>query len=468
VPKTMTLRQMLDLFLEHRLVVIVRRSRYELAAAEKRAHILEGYRIALDNLDAVITLIRESKDPAEARIGLMEKFGLSEIQAKAILELQLQRLTNMERKKIDDEYNQLLKTIEYLRSLLASEAMQREVVRKELVEVREKYGDARRTKIMEQLGEEFSIEELIADEEMLIMVTVGGYIKRLSTGSFNEQGRGGIGVIGSTTKEEDYVYDLLTATTHSYLLFFTTRGQVYKVRVADIPVGGKAAKGKHISNLLAISEAEKVTAFVPVRDFKAGGYLFMATKDGTVKKTAIADFGNVRLLGINAINLHPDDRLMQVEMSTGDNEIVLITRSGKAIRFSEKEVRPMGRATAGVRGIRLRKGDELVDMVVVKPECDLLIVTSGGFAKRTPVSGFTMHHRGGGGVICMRVTKVRGQIVAVLECLDGDSIIVATESGKTIRTGAEELRSMGRSGQGVRLVKLHAGDKVAGVDLIRE
>lgn len=474
IPKVMTLRKMLDAFLDHRLVVIVRRAQYELLAAEKRAHILEGYRIALDNLDAVITLIRESKDPAEARIGLMSRFGLSEIQARAILELQLQRLTNMERKKIDDEYRELLKTIESLKSLLASEALQREVVKKELLEVREKYGDVRRTAILDQVGDTFVLEDLLVDEEMVIMVTAGGYIRRTATSIFNEQARGGVGVHGSSTKEEDYIYDLFTATTHSYILFFTNRGYAYKVRVADIPVGGRTAKGKHLSNLLAISSEDKVTAFVPVRDFSAEGYLFMATSLGTVKKCKISDFSNVRSFGIVAINLEADDRLMQVRPTTGSEDIILITRNGKAIRFNESGVRSMGRTAAGVRGIHLKEPvegmppDELVDLVVVKREADLLIVTSGGFAKRTTISGFTPHHRGGSGVICMRITPERGRIVAVLEADENDSIIVATESGMTVRTTSEQLRSMGRGAKGVKLIRLRKDDRVAGAAIIRE
>jgi DNA gyrase subunit A len=461
-PKVQTLRAMLDEFLKHRHEVIVRRAKFELRKAEARAHILEGLRIALDHIDAVITLIRSSKTVPEAKEGLMKNFKLSELQAQAILEMRLQRLTGLERQKIEDEYAELLKLIDYLKNVLASREMRMAIIKQELKELKEKYGDERRTEIVDE-QDEMTIEDLIAEEDMVITISHQGYIKRLSTSAYRRQNRGGKGVIGINVKDEDFVEHLFIASTHDYILFFTSKGKAFWIKVHEVPVGGKLAKGKPVVNMVELTEGETICAYLPVRNFEDGKYVVMATRNGVIKKTELSQFSNPRRDGIRAIGIPDDDSLIDVDMSDGTNDIILATHLGQAIRFHEEKVRAMGRTAYGVNGISLETGDYVVSMVVVKRQTSLLSVTEKGFGKRSEISEYRITNRGGKGVINMKTTDRVGNVLAVKEVVDKDGLMIITQKGIVIRQDIKSIKVIGRNTQGVKLINLDEGDKVTDV-----
>ncbi|MCJ7508211.1 MAG: DNA gyrase subunit A, partial [candidate division Zixibacteria bacterium] len=461
-PKVLNLRQMLDGFLQHRHEVVTRRAKFDLKKAEERAHILEGLKIALDNIDAIIKLIRASKDVDTARQGLMKSFKLSQIQAQAILDMRLQRLTGLERKKIEEEYLELIKEIARLKGILESKAKRMAIIKDELLELKKKYADERRTEIKEA-EEEFTIEDLIAEEDMVITITHSGYIKRLSVSAYRRQGRGGKGVIGIETKETDFVEHLFIASTHDYMLFFTQKGRCYWLKVHEIPVGGKMAKGRPIVNMLELSEEEKVAAFVPVKEFDDKHYVIMATKNGTIKKTVLSAYSNPRKGGINAIGIEEDDSLMEAKITDGNCDIVIATRDGQAIRFPENKVRQMGRTAYGVRGVSLEKGDQVIGMVVIKRDTTLLSVTENGYGKRSQISEYRITNRGGKGVINIKTTERNGKVVSIKEVQDEDELMLITQKGIVIRQPIKTIKTIGRNTQGVKLINVSQGDKVVDV-----
>ena len=462
-PKVLSLKEMLSLFLEHRHEVITRRTQFELKKAEHRAHILEGLKIALDHIDAVIKLIRASKTVEEAKNGLMKKFKLSEIQAQAILDMRLQRLTGLEREKVEQEYLDVIKLIEKLKGILESKAKRMNIIKEELTELKKKYGDERRTEIMEEEEGEFTIEDLIAEEDMVITITHSGYIKRLSVTSYRRQGRGGRGVIGIETKEKDFVEHLFIASTHNYILFFTPKGRCHWIKVHEIPVGGRLAKGKPVVNMLDLGEEEKIAAFVPVREFDDKHFVVMATRDGIIKKTLLSAFSNPRRGGINAMNIPKDDNLIEAKITEGTCDIVLATREGQAIRFHEDKVRDMGRAAYGVKGITLAKNDKVIGMVVVKRDATLLSVTENGYGKRTSISDYRVTNRGGKGIINIKTTQRNGKVVDIKEVVTDDELMLITQKGIIIRQPVKQITVIGRATQGVKLINLDAGDKVMDV-----
>jgi DNA gyrase subunit A len=459
-PRVLNLKEMLTEFVRHRKEVIVRRTRFDLDKALERAHILEGLKIALKNLDKIIKLIKESKDPAAAKEALMERFGLSDRQSQAILEMQLQRLTGLERDKIDKEYLELIKKIEYYRSILASEKKVLEIIKEETKALAEKFGDERRTEIAPE-AEELEIEDLIAEEDVVITMSFGGYIKRLPVSSYRKQRRGGKGVTGAEIKDEDFIEHLFVASTHDHILFFTDKGMVHWLRVHEIPEASRASKGKAIVNLLAIASGEKISAFVPVREFKEGHFLMMVTRCGTIKKTALTAYSNPRKGGIIGMGLEKDDGLEAVVLTTGEDELLIATKEGKAIRFKESQVRDMGRGAKGVRGIGLAKKDQVISMVVVRPDQTVLTVTGQGFGKRTPFKEYRLQSRGGKGIINIKVTGKNGEAVGLKCVSDKDEIMLITGKGMIVRSPVKDIRTTGRSTQGVRLMKLESGDRVA-------
>ncbi len=462
-PKVLNFKEMLDEFLKHRHEVVTRRTQFELKKAEERAHILEGLKIALDHLDEVVALIRKSKTPEEAKQGLIKKFELSEIQAQAILDMRLQRLTGLERQKIEDEYVELLKTIASLKEILASRAKRMAIIKEELVFLKETYGDERRTEIKDEEESEFSIEDLIAEEDMVITITHSGYCKRLPVTSYRRQLRGGRGAIGIETKEEDFVEHLFIASTHEYILFFTSAGKCYWLKVHEIPQGGKLAKGKPIVNLLALEEGEKVAAMLPVRKFDDSHYIILCTRQGTIKKTVLSAFSNPRKGGIIAIGIDKGDRLIDAALTDSQSEIVLATRQGMAIRFHEEKVRDMGRGAYGVRGIMLEDKDYVIGMVVIRRDATLLVVTEKGYGKRSEIGDYRMTNRGGKGVINLKVTEKVGEVVAIKEALNSDELMIITQKGIIIRQPIGKIKVIGRNTQGVRLINLDSGDKVVDV-----
>ncbi len=464
-PAVMTLRELMDRFLAHREEVITRRTKYDLTRAEERAHILEGYKIALDHIDEIVQLIKKSASPDEARKGLIKTFKLSEIQAQAILDLRLQRLTGLERKKIEDEYLELIKKIEFYRSILESRTRLLAIIREELEDLKTRFGDERRTEIVDEEGE-FQIEDLIAEEDMIITITHTGYIKRIPVGTYRRQRRGGKGIAGLGMKEEDFVEQLFVASTHSYILFFTDRGKAYWLKVHEIPQGGRLARGKAIVNLLEMSREENITAFVPVSDFGGDGYVIMATKDGFIKKTQLSAYANPRRGGIIAVTLRDGDRLIAARLTSGQDDIMLAKRKGKAIRFSEGDVREMGRGAQGVTGVRLDKGDEVVEMVVVKRDAEILAVTEHGYGKRTRVGDFRNTKRAGKGVVCISTDERNGDLVAVKEVFETDEIMVITRGGIIIRSSVKGVPVLGRATKGVKLITLNEGDAVVGIALV--
>jgi len=466
-PRVLNLQQMLSLFLEHRREVTVRKTRFELKKAEEKAHILEGLKIALDNLDAIIKLIRRSKTPDDALQGLIKNFELTRVQAQAILDMRLQRLTGLEREKIVEDYKNTLKEIERLKSILASPALVDNIIKEELLEIKKKYGDRRRTEITGE-AKEITIEDLISEEEMVVTISHQGYIKRNALDLYRSQRRGGKGLIGMETREEDFVEDLFTASTHDHVLFFTNFGRLYWLKVYQIPEMGRASRGRAIVNLLPLSSRERITAQFPVKEFKEGLYLVMVTKRGIVKKTPLMAFSNPRSTGINAIKLDPDDELIGVRITDGTKDVILSTRDGLSIRFHESEIREMGRVARGVRGIRLRQQDEVVSVGIVEKDTTLLTITEKGYGKRTPSEEYRVQGRGGKGILTVKVTPRNGKVVKVLQVRDEDEIIIIASSGKLIRIKAKSISITGRATQGVRLIDLSGDDRVVSVARVAE
>jgi len=459
-PEVLDLKEMLTHYINFRKEVIINRTKFDLAKAEERAHILEGLKIALKNLDKIINLIRKSKDPKVAKEALMKEFEFSERQAQAILEMQLQRLTSLEREKIDNEYMELLKRIEYFKSILESEKKVLEIIKQEAADLKAKFGDERRTAILGKV-EELEMEDLIAEEDVVITISHSGYIKRLPVSAYRKQKRGGKGVTGAEMKEEDFVEDIFIASTHENMLFFTDKGRAHLLKVYDIPQASRLSKGKAIVNLLSLSQGEKTASSMPVKEFGEGKYLFMVTKNGTVKKTELTEFANIRRGGINAINIEKDDALINTQLTEEGDEIFIATKEGKAVRFPEKLVRSMGRNATGVRGIRLAKKDEVVSMAVVKDKkATLLSITKNGFGKRTPVSEYRLTSRGGSGVINMKVTSKNGPVVGLRMASDKDDIMLITHAGMIVRCAVKDIRTTGRAAQGVRIIKLDSKDSV--------
>ncbi|HUT74444.1 MAG TPA: DNA gyrase subunit A [Armatimonadota bacterium] len=463
VPRTLGLVDLLKQFLGHRREVVIRRSQYQLERAEERAHILEGYLIALKFIDEVVALIKQSPDPPTARQRLMERFKLTEIQAQAILQLTLQRLTGLERDKIQEEYRDLLKRINYLRDLLESPRKIMQVVKDELLELKRKLGDERRTRIHPDEAEDISIEDLIADEDVVITVTRDGYIKRLPVDTYRTQGRGGKGVIGLTAKEEDTVEHVFIASTHHYVLFFSDRGRVYRLRAHAIPAASRQARGTAIINLIQIEPGDRITATRAVKDFAADRYLFMGTRLGVVKKTSLQEYDTRLKGGIIAINLRAGDSLEWVKVTDGQRDMIMATKQGMSIRFSEKQVRPMGRVAAGVRGVRLRPKDEVVGMEICRPGFDLLVASELGYGKRTALEEYRTIGRGGLGVKTLNVTAKNGPLLDMKVVEPDDELLLITSEGQMIREPVATIRRTGRSAQGVRLIRLDSGDRVAGM-----
>jgi len=465
-PHVLTLRQMIDHFIKHRNEVIIRRAKFELDEAEKRAHILEGYIIALDNIDEIIKLIKKSKDVQTAQEGLMKRFKLSEIQSKAILDMRLQRLTGLERKKIEDEYKETIKLIERLRSILASKKLQLQMIKEELLEMKKKYGDERRTEIVYK-AEEFSVEDMIAEENVVITVSHSGFIKRFPVSGYRRQARGGKGVTGVTTKEDDFIEHMFIASTHQYILFFTDKGKCYWLKVHEIPEAGRSARGKSIVNLIAKGQEENIAAFVAVQEFNDTNFVMMVTERGMIKKSALTEYSNPRRTGIAAITLQKGDALKDVKITDGKQNIVIGTHNGMAIRFVEAEVRQMGRTASGVRAVNLGKGDKVIGAVAIKRQStSILVVAEHGFGKRSELDEYRTSHRGGKGVFTIRVTEKTGSMVAIKEVLENDDIVVVTAQGIVIRQPAKTIRIAGRNTQGVRLIRLESHDKIAAVAVV--
>jgi len=461
-PKVLTLKEMIASFIEHRKAVVIRRTRYELRQAEARAHILEGYRIALDHLDAVIQLIRRSRSVDEARAGIVEQFGMTETQAQAVLDLRLQRLTQLERQKIQDEYQATIQLIAKLQAILGNEALVREIIREELTALKEQYGDPRRTEILEETAE-ISFEDMVADEEMVVTISHGGYIKRSPLTVYRAQRRGGKGMTGMATKEEDYVEYLFVATTHSYILLFTNLGRVHWLKVHEVPQLGRAAKGKALVNFLQVQPGETVTAMIPIRQFEVDKYLLMAARRGVVKKTELSAYANPRAGGIIALTLDEGDELIAVRLTSGRDEVFLATRQGMAIRFEEGEVRPIGRTGRGVIGIDLEEGDEVVAADVVRSGTAILTVNERGYGKRTELEEYRLQGRGGKGIINVRVTEKNGPVVGTLQVQEQDHVMMISQEGKVNRLPVREISVIGRATQGVRLQGLEPNDRVAAV-----
>jgi len=461
-PKIMPLREMLRHFIDHRLVVIVRRSEYDLEKALEREHILEGLKIAVDNIDEVIKIIRAASDPDVASRQLQDEFELTERQAKAILDMRLARLTGLEIEKLEEELAEVREVIAELRRILGSEKVRMGILKDELREIAEKYGDDRRTEITGAVGS-FEVEDLIVEEDMVVTVSHQGYVKRLPVGTYRAQRRGGRGLRGMDTKEEDWVEHLFVASTHDYLMIFTRGGTCYWKKVWEIPVGGRTSRGKPIVNLLNVSQDEQIAAVVPVRDFRDDQYLLFGTRQGVVKKTVLSAYGNVRNVGLNAININEGDELIEVQITSGDDEVILASRRGMAIRFHESDVRPMGRTAAGVRGLKLKKTDVVVGMVVIRPDSTVLVVAERGLGKRTDVEEYRLQHRGGSGVINLKTTAKTGEVVAVKAVRDDEQLMIITRNGVVNRQRVEEIRVIGRATQGVRLVNLDDGDSVVDV-----
>ena len=464
-PEVLNLKQILHHFLEHRREVVVRRTIYELSKAEERAHILEGLKIALDNLDAVIALIRRSQSPDEARAGLMRQFSLTDIQANAILDMRLQRLTQLERAKLVEEYQEVLKQIEYLKSVLASQALVRSIIKDELTQLREDYKDDRKTQIVKEEAE-ISLEDLIAEEEVAVTISHAGYIKRNAASLYRAQRRGGKGKIGMGIKDEDFVETLFTASTHDTLLFFTDAGKVFWLKVHEIPEASRAAKGKALVNLLALTGSEKVTATLAVKDYPEDRFVVMATKNGLIKKTELSAYSNPRQGGIIALGLEDGDKLIGVQVTDGQREILLGTKQGITIRFSEGDVRAMGRTAYGVKGITLEEGNEVIGMETITPDSTtaILTVTEGGYGKRTPVGEYRVQGRGGKGIISVKTTERNGLAVGFLQVRDSDEIMLMAAQGKVLRCKVGDIREIGRNTQGVRILDLDGDeDRVVAV-----
>ena len=466
VPKLLRLRDALQHFIDFRHEIVVRRTEFDLSQADAKAHILEGLKIALDNIDAVIELIKASKDPASAKEGLMNNFDLSEKQAQAILEMRLQKLTGLEVNKVVEEYKEIIKLISKLKGILDSKPRRMSIIKQEMEEIRERFGDERRTEIL-PFGADVSIEDMIADEDMVLTITHSGYIKRTPLTTYRTQRRGGRGIQGALSKDTDFVEHLFIANTHNYILFFTDRGKCYWLKVYDIPQGGRATLGRAVINLIGCEPGENVEAFVSVRNFDENHYIIMATKKGIVKKTTLSAYSKPRKGGIYAIEIRDGDRLIEAKISDGENDILLGTKEGKSIRFSEKNVRPTGRKTMGVKGINLSaKDDEVVGMLVVKREGTILVGTEKGLGKRTDVIQYRTQIRGGKGVMTMRITDKTGKMTTIMEVVDTDDLVIITDKGVLMRQPVSAIRTIGRVTQGVKLVKLDEGTKISSISRV--
>ena len=464
-PKILTLRQCLELYLEHRKDVVLRRTKFELDKALARAHILEGLKIALDNIDEVIEIIRSSYDDAKER--LMERFGLSDIQAQAILDMRLKTLSGLQREKIENEYNELMKLIEHLRAVLGSEKLVFDIIKEELLEIKEKFGDERKTKIVAAEGE-INIEDLIKDEQTVIALTHLGYIKRMPIDTYKSQRRGGKGITGMTTKEGDFVKQIFTASTHDTILFFSNKGKLYRLRGYEIPEAGRTAKGTAIVNLLSLDNGEKISAVIPINNFAEGKYLLMATKNGLIKKTALTEYNSARKTGLQAITLKEDDELITVKLTDGEDNVVLVTTGGMCKTFDEKDVRPMGRTAQGVIGIKLSDDDSLIGMesVIGGSNTTLLTITENGFGKRTELDEYRVQNRGGRGVITYKITPKTGKIVGVKLATSDEDVMLITDKGTIIRLNVDEVSVLGRATQGVTLMRTNDGGKVVSIETI--
>jgi DNA gyrase subunit A len=466
-PRLLNLKQVLQYFVTHRVDVVTRRTVFDLRKAEERLHILEGLRIAIDNLDAVIQLIRAAPDPATAKTGLMQQFTLSDAQAQAILDMRLQRLTNMERDKILAEHQETVALIARLRKILSDEREVYSIIVEELRELRKMFGDERRTEIVDATTE-ISIEDMIAEEDMVVTISHEGYIKRNPVSLYRAQRRGGKGKIGTTTRDEDFVEHLFVASTHSYILFFTTVGKVYWIKVHEVPQAGRAARGKAIVNLLTLKQDEKISAFLPVRQFQENRFVFFATKQGVVKKTDLMAYANPRPSGIIAIGLDAGDEVIGVRLTDGRQEIILSTRTGQSIRFKEEDVRSMGRGAGGVKGITLEDGDEVVSIEILNPGASVLTVAENGYGKRTDTEEYRVQSRGGKGIITMKTTERTGRVVGVQQVTDEDNLMLVTSNGKIIRLRVADIRVIGRNTQGVRLIDTEPGERVVSLARLAE
>lgn len=459
-PMVLNLKQVLEHYITFQKEIIRRRAKYDLDKARARAHILEGLRIALDNIDAVISLIRASKTTNEAKEGLMDKFGLSEKQAEAILDMKLQRLTGLEREKIEEEYTKLMELIKSLEEILSSEALVLKIIKDELNEIKAKYGDERRTEIIAGDGNDIDIEDLIQQKDVVITLTHAGYIKRLPVETYSAQRRGGRGIQAMSTKEDDFVEHIFTTSTHSDLLFFTNTGRVYQLKAYQIPEAGRTAKGTNLINIIPLNPDERIQTVLYLTEFKEDNYLIMGTKNGIIKKTSLDKYSSIRKNGLNAINLRDDDELISVRPTDGDSEIIYVTKNGYAIRFSEKDVRPMGRTASGVKAITLRSGDEVVSMEVAKPEEELLVVSENGFGKRTPVSEYSLQKRGGKGVITYKISEKTGNAVGARLVDDNDQLMLINSNGIAIRINVSDISTTSRNAMGVTLMKTTEEEKV--------
>lgn len=461
-PKVLSLKSIITHYIEHQKEVLTRRTQYDLKKAEARAHILEGLRIALDNIDEIINILRSSKNVAEAKERMMSRFGLSEMQAEAIAEMRLRSLTGLERSKIEEEYLGLIKDIEYYRSLLSNEQKLLLVIKDELLEIRKKYSDKRRTQISATM-EEFEAEDFIEEQEVAVTMTHFGYIKRLPADTYKSQKRGGRGITGLQTREEDFVEHLFITSTHNYILFFTNKGKMYKLKTYEIPEAGRQAKGTALVNLLQLDPDEKVSAVIHIKDFDDGKYLIFMTKNGTIKKTELKEYETSRNTGITAISLVESDELIGVKLTRGTTELIAVTKNGMSIRFPESDVRPMGRGTRGVRGITLNPDDVVVGMDIIEEDADLLIISEKGYGKRTPVSEYRVQSRGGKGIITSKITNKTGHAVGMKVVKDNDEIMLINLSGIIIRLNVNEISEMGRSTQGVKLMKVPENESVVSI-----
>ena len=464
-PKVLTLRQCLDCYIEHRKTVILRRTQFDLDKALARAHILEGLRIAIDNIDEVIAIIRSSYDDAKER--LIERFGLTDIQAQAILDMRLKTLSGLQREKIEEEYKQLMELIEHLRAILNSEKLVFDIIKEELIEIRDKFGDDRKTKIVAAEGE-IDIDDLIKEEQTVIALTHFGYIKRMPIDTYRSQKRGGKGITGIATREEDFVKQIFTASTHDTILFFTNKGKLYKLRGYEVPEAGRTARGTAIVNLLSLDAGEKVSAVIPIQNFAEGKYLLMATKNGLIKKTALAEYNSARKTGLQGITLKEDDELIAVRLTDGEDNVVLVTRNGMCITFDEKDVRPIGRVSQGVIGIRIDEDDEVIGMesIISGGKATLLAITENGFGKRTELDEYRVQIRGGKGVITYKVTQKTGKLVGARIATDDEDVMLITDKGTIIRLKVKDISVLGRSTQGVTLMRTTDGGKVVSIETL--
>lgn len=465
-PKVLTLRQCIDHYLDHRKDVVLRRTKFELDKAEARAHILEGLKIALDNIDEVINIIRSSYDDAKER--LMERFGLTDIQAQAILDMRLKTLSGLQREKIEEEYNELMKLIAHLKEILGSEKLVFDIIKEELIEIKDKFGDERKTKIVAAEGE-IDLEDLIKEEQTVIALTHFGYIKRMPIDTYKSQRRGGKGITGISTREEDFVKQIFTASTHDTILFFSNKGKLYKLKGYEVPEAGRTAKGTAIVNLLSLDNGEKISAVIPIQNFADGKYLLMATRNGLIKKTSLTEYDTTRKTGLQGITLKEDDELIDVRLTDGEDNIVLVTREGMSITFDEKDVRPIGRVAQGVIGIRLDKNDYVIGMesIITGSKATLLAITENGFGKRTELDEYRVQARGGKGVITYKITPKTGKIVGIRIASEDEDVMLITDKGTIIRLAVKEISVLGRSTQGVTLMRTNDGGKVVSIETIQ-